>query len=243
MRRLFAVAGALATTGCIFFVNDQPPQLGSTCEFQGQATACGQCVLSACSAQLDACCIDSTCASSLPSLDECAGSADSVSCNELATFAPDLAACLQRSCPACGVTGAGGDGGGSGSTSCSKVGDSCSCTVASSGEPANGFVCDTSSVVSGLCCADYGWPKATGTQCTCEPFSCMPESAGGYCSLSIDSSQTTSWSGGACCSLGSSCICESTEDTCPGTEAQYATCTVAAITCDSSQVQVSSCSF
>jgi hypothetical protein len=248
MRRSFAafglLAAALAIPGCILFVNDDPSNLGPTCDFQGQDTACGKCVLSACSAQLDACCIDSTCKSSLSDLDDCVGNADPGGCQDLSGSAPTLGACIQSACASCNLgDGGGGADGSTGSTNCSKTGDSCFCTVGSLDEPPNGVVCTPATVAPGLCCADYGWPKATDAQCTCEPFSCTPDSTGAICSLTSNSTQTTSWSGGACCGLGTDCICDSTTDSCPGTEQQYYACTVAAITCDSSQVSVSSCSF
>lgn len=238
------LAAALAIPGCILFVNDDPSNLGPTCEFQGQDTACGKCVLSACASQLDTCCLDSTCSSYLPSLDDCAGDADIVGCNELAALASDLGGCIQSSCPSCGAVSAdAGADGTTGSTSCSVTSGSCFCTVGGLDEPPNDVVCDTATVAPGLCCADEGWPKAVDAQCTCEPFSCSPSSSGAYCGLTSNTPQTTSWTGGACCSLGTACICDSTETGCPGSEQQYYSCTVAAITCDSSQVQVSSCSF
>jgi hypothetical protein len=236
-----AVALAVAGWGCIFFVNDDPSKLGSTCHFQGESTACGQCVATTCAKQLDACCASSSCASSLSSLDQCAADADVVACGQLTTLAPDLGSCIESACAACGGSDAGVEAA-AGSTNCYKSGDSCFCSAGQ--QHANGFVCNTGTLPGpGLCCADYGWPQATASQCSCEPFSCTQESGGGICSLGVDSTLTTSWSGTGCCSLGTTCLCDDSTSSCPGSETQVDTCTVAAIGCGSSQVQVTSCSF
>jgi hypothetical protein len=235
-----AVAICIASTvgGCILFVDDDPSHLTTVCHFSGDSTACGACIARACAGQVAACCGDaSACTASLAS---CANGLDSQACGTLAAAQPDLGTCMTLSCAACfggSADGGGGDARSPGSTECNKVGDSCLCSV---GSP-NGVTCNPQTLPGpGLCCADYGWPQATGTLCTCQPFSCTPSSSGYDCSLTDNSTLTTSYSGNCCASTG---VCWCSDTLCSGSSNPLSECTVNDISCNSSQVPVSSCSF
>ncbi len=253
---LFALfAATLAAAGCVLFVNDDASTLHTTCQFQGDDTLCAKCVAAQCAKQLGDCCGDSVCtATALPVLGTC--SPGSAVCSLTLAGAPEIASCVSTACVAAcggGTLFPGEDGGpivvdhdsgpvvalDAGSTSCDVVGDSCLCEV---GHP-NGAVCNVDTLKGpGLCCADYGWPNATGTGCNCEPFSCTPESGGGAtCNLGIDSTLTTTWSG-SCCAYGTFCSCDPNSSTC-GTASSVSQCDVTTIGCGSSKVEVSSCSF
>ncbi len=239
---LGAIASAMVV-GCVLLVNDDASRLTTTCNFTGNPSACDLCVASACEKPLDDCCGDSTCSQvTLPLLAACI-EANPNECSALAVGAPDLTSCVTSSCPACTGTGKGADGGiastDAGTTNCTQEGDSCFCLV---GElPPNGASCNTAGIKGGgLCCASYGWPQATEGTCSCEPFSCTPTSTGASCSLSSNSTGTTTWSEGTCCSEGTFCDCDF-DESCP--ETPVAECSVAAIGCGASQVQVESCSF
>lgn len=159
---LFAVPVAVVVglSGCILFVNDDASSLGTTtCSFQGSDTACGKCVATTCSTELDACCTDSSCKGQLGWLDTCASQSDEVSCQELDTVAPALGVCVHDRCSAC----AGSDGGAV-QTSCYVSTGSCECTASVGG--GNGDACNQAMVAPGLCCADDGWPSTT-TTCFC----------------------------------------------------------------------------
>jgi hypothetical protein len=238
------MALAITAYGCIAFVSDDPSALSTTCHFQGDDSACGRCVASACASSLGACCGDATCTqTTLPLLQSCFGTGSL--CSSFLVDAPALATCIATSCATCA-----GDGGANGTfdgavgpspdagqTYCSKSGDSCFCSV---GSP-NGAACNAAGIKGGgLCCASYGWPTATNASCTCEPFSCTPSSLGGSCDLSTNSTGTTSWPGPGCCSYGTFCDCEPSI-TCTATPVD--TCDLSTVGCDSSQVQVASCSF
>jgi hypothetical protein len=241
---LAALAATVAGAGCIAFVNDDPSSLSTTCHFQGDDTKCGLCIAAACTPQLDACCGDSTCSDlSLPALGSCVSTPSS--CSSVLVDSPALASCIASACGSCTnlatpVYGDGGGGGGgddAGSTNCFSSGDTCYCEV---GSP-NGYTCNTAGIKGGgLCCATYGWPTATNGNCTCQPFSCSPDSLGAICQLGSNSTGTTTWPGPGCCSFGDSCDCEPTI-TCTGTPEDQ--CDVTTIGCGSEQVQVESCSF
>jgi hypothetical protein len=251
---LVALVATLAAAGCIAFVNDDPSSLTTTCHFDGDDTACGRCVATSCAQALDTCCGDSVCSqTSLPLLASCFQA--SSLCSTFLTSSPDLATCIATSCGACNGAGTVTPDGGkdtsdagtfkasdgavppapdAGTTDCTPIGDSCFCSL---GSP-NGVTCNQAGIKGGgLCCASYGWPTATGGTCECEPFSCTPESFGIECRLGSDSTGTLSCSGG--CSYGTYCEC--TGETCDGT--QVAQCDVTQVGCDSSEVQVTSCSF
>jgi hypothetical protein len=236
-------------SGCILIANDDPSKLGSTCEFEGGTTECGVCVATQCQTQLDSCCSKSTCASQLGYLDDCAGNADiDNGCQLLAATAPDLATCLDSMCgTACGV-GDGGTlpetGGGDGTvnhTYCYTSGDECSC---SEGIPPNGTTCDSTTVKQpALCCASQGWPTATDSSCSCQPFSCtIITSTYVECSLSSASTGTTTASSGTCCTDGTTCSCDSEISMCNSGN-PVAVCDVTTIGCGASQTGLPSCSF
>jgi hypothetical protein len=244
---IVALAATLAAAGCIAFVNDDPSSLTTTCHFDGDDTACGRCVTASCAQALDTCCGDSVCSqTSLPLLASCFQA--SSLCGTFLTASPDLASCIATSCAACGGDEGSSSGSGivvssdgatppaadAGATDCTPIGDSCFCSL---GSP-NGVTCNQAGIKGGgLCCASYGWPTATDGTCECQPFSCTPESFGIECRLGSDSTGTLSCSGG--CSFGTYCEC--TGETCDGT--QVAQCDVTQVRCDSSEVQVTSCSF
>jgi hypothetical protein len=240
-RSILAVVATLgALSGCILFVNDNQPY-GKACKFQGSDTACGRCVATTCASQLDACCGDKSCEEQLTWLDECVSTADSISCEVLASTAPDLVACLEQECSACPGAdgGAGGGGDGAVSPSCSTYDAYCICVV--DGVPGGGS-CTPETVSPGLCCADSSYPAAD-TSCTCETFSCTTTSDGADCSLSETSTGLSSYSGNVCCSTGSSCYCSDSLDACDGDETQVAECTVDSVRCPSGETDVTSCSF
>jgi hypothetical protein len=232
---VFALFVASSAGGCIFFVNDDPSHLAPACHFSGDGTACGACMAHSCAGQVASCCGTASC---MDSLAACA--ADPQSCGTLAAAQPDLGTCIAASCAVCfsvGIDGGGADTSPPGSTNCFKTGDECLCSV---GSP-NGVACNPNTLPGpGLCCADYGWPSATNSLCTCEPFSCTPTSGGADCSLGPDSTRTTTWSG-TCCVSGSTCSCDDVG--CSGASNPLSECTVNDITCYSNQVQVTSCSF
>ena len=243
LAKRFAFAAILLLgSGCILFVDDDPSKLSTTCDYPGRDTVCGACVATACATALDACCASSTCLSSvLPSLPQCAElSLDD--CELLLAPAPDLASCLAASCPACAASNTTPDAStktdaSKGSTACTTIGDSCSCIVGHS----NGVTCNPSKLPGpGLCCATYGWPQATDATCSCEPFSCTPESDGALCDLGTDSTRTTTWSGPDCCTFGTNCSCGPDFSDCENPVSQ---CDVTTIDCGASMVQVDSCSF
>jgi hypothetical protein len=236
-----ALVFASGAAGCIFFVNDDPSKLAVECHFAGDESACGACIASACASQASSCCGESACAASL---EGCAGGVDAGACTDLVLASPTLGACVATSCSVClgfppADSGGGADSGGQ--TNCTNVGDGCFCTV---GSP-NGQPCSVQSlapaVQPGLCCADYGWPMATNSTCSCEPFSCTPTSTGASCTLSSTSTRTTSW-GGYCCAIGGpDCFCDNSSS--PGCTTPLTQCTVNDVTCGSGQVNVPSCSF
>jgi hypothetical protein len=247
LQALGLLAATLAAAGCILFVNDDASSLHTTCQFQGDDTPCAKCVAASCSKQLDDCCGDSVCtATALPVLSTC--TPGSSVCSLTLAGAPELASCVSGACAvSCGgedsvVVTSGNDGGppptntvDAGSTNCNASGDSCLCEV---GHP-NGAVCSVNTLGGpGLCCADYGWPNATGTGCNCEPFSCTPQSGGFFCGLDIDSTLTTTASG-VCCPGPTFCAC-GPDEACSSPISQ---CDVTQIGCGSSQVEVTSCSF
>jgi hypothetical protein len=200
-------------------------------------------VATTCASQLDACCVDSFCKTQLGYLDQCVGNADTTSCDTLSVFAPDLVTCMQSRCAACPGSTVDGGGGGPGGPdaasgpSCEPLSDYCSCYM---GGTPGGPACTPQTVAPGLCCAETDWPRP-GTSCTCQPFSCSPSPGGGNCSLGTTSTGVRSWSGGACCSDGTSCYCDDTQTTCAG-GTQVDSCTVAAIGCGYGSYAVSACS-
>src|SRR5262245_51890149 len=106
-RRALSIVLATGLAGCILLVQD-PGGIGPHCGFTGNGTACGACIVRSCQAQIDQCCGSQTCAANLGALDTCASSAD---CHGLASGAPDVAACVASSCPACGsIDGGARDG-------------------------------------------------------------------------------------------------------------------------------------
>jgi hypothetical protein len=107
---LLALGIAIVLEACVLFVPSV--DVGLTCHFDGDRTACGRCVATVCVAELGACCLDDACGSALSDLTSCTGGA----CGPLgvderaAGAAGSLAVCVARACAsACGGADAGLD--------------------------------------------------------------------------------------------------------------------------------------
>jgi hypothetical protein len=244
------LAAVVMASGCILAANDDPSKLGTTCNFQGSdTTSCGKCIAMYCTTPLDACCGNKSCSGQLGHLDSCTSGFQPTECEALAGGAPDLYACIATECGspndcALGALGDAGfdspatDAGPSEKTSCYVNGAWCSCSIGFSG---NSTPCSEATVGSpSLCCADATWP-ASGTSCTCEPFSCdQTSSTFAICSLSSVVQGPTSVCG-PCCTNGTSCICDANSSGCSGSDNPVATCDTTNTGCGANQQTLSSC--
>jgi hypothetical protein len=260
-----AVAALAWAPGCIFFVGDTGNLETSMCNFQGETTPCGVCVITNCEAQLNACCTDSSCQGSLSNLDGCA-TGSSVACGELtegdilgltdAAYAA-LGACVSKSCSTtCTGSSSSGDGGVPvGPTigiSCSNpVQGECSCEYTDDGTTS--VSCSTSIGQNIICCADTGYPGTSGpaedgTTCICNPFYCE-EDGEGNCACASQMGIITGTSTSGCSENGSNTCCVTNEGVCEcmpgnsgcGSAMEVSSCSIENTGC-SFAISVSSCS-
>jgi hypothetical protein len=191
------------------------------------------------------CCADSGCANALADLESCttehgAACATLQSGKVAGSAGSALAACIAEKClgecqPISGQS----------TTACSEPpfgqGSVCTCELASAPDD---FVCSSAVYTGTKCCAPEGWP-ATGIQCGCLPLGCFPTSDGCLCSLVNYDPREMGGSGHCktkhCCVQGSTCACRS--GPCFDFETAVPECDVLAVTCDTGQKSVASCSM
>lgn len=239
---LIAVLALTLLGGCILLVHE--PAHGTSCTFEGAASACGACVRERCRSSLDACCGDDGCAETLNALDGCASRSD-LSCVALASAAraprptsANLAACIEERC-----AGLCQPREGTSESACKELplapGVSCSCMTSAT---PNDFTCSEAVQPGTRCCAPKGWPAA-GLQCACRQVSCNPTPDGCFCSLVDYTPEQTACTGVFCCvkpGQDDECACRSRA--CFADEQRVATCSVATVGCGP-QVRHGACSL
>lgn len=164
-----------------------PGDYGAHCTLSGGNTGCGRCLRSRCQLDLDACCRDDACSSTLGAVEGCALQTDGaceelVSRREKAGAEGALATCVATLCGALCQSFPG-----SGDTTCTEPvfarGAACRCT--STPGAGNDFECSPAVYEGTICCAPDSWPAA-GTQCECQAISCDGTPEGCSCRLAID---------------------------------------------------------
>jgi hypothetical protein len=247
--RVTAFLGACSITGCILFVS--PATGGSACTFAGSSTACGSCIQKECQAEVNACCSDSTCESSvMPTVDSCATKKDDT-CETLEkatgpASSPEVAlgACVTKACTSeCGPAPS------TSKTDCyapsNGLGKLCSCRTGLG--TTNTFACSTATYPNTLCCAPVDWPQP-GQECDCFPSGCEPTEEGGCICNLVDFSGcgVSATCGGEFCCAGSdpeegySCACGPVP--CTTGETQVKSCGIEQLRCAKGTVPVASCS-
>jgi hypothetical protein len=197
-----ALLGCGALSACALLL-DGAPALGDECEFDGDYSDCGECVLEACEEELGECC-GGACGESMEHLDRCAGLDDYEACDALKQAGEDddaaskLGRCVERNC------------GGSCSsaapiTSCSGDDDRCSCVI--DRDDPNDDECEADEV--GSCCASLDWPS-TGS-CECARLDCLDDGSSCRCTR------------GAAAGSGTPALCD---------QLDYAICCVTSFGCE-----------
>ena len=184
--RLLAVAALLlGGAGCVLLVTDK--DYGTHCKLSGADTGCGRCLKSRCQLDVDACCRDDACSSTLSAAEGCAlqkaGACEDIATRQTKAGAEGaLATCAATLCGAVCQSFAGVS-----ETTCKEPvfarGAACECT--STPSAGNDFACSPASYEGTVCCAPDSWPAA-GTQCQCKAISCDGTPEGCSCGLAID---------------------------------------------------------
>jgi hypothetical protein len=257
----------LPASGCNLLVGGGGLET-QTCHFQGASTTCGACVTTRCQDEVNACCLDSTCDGNLGTLDGCASTSDTLSCDFISEAAlvggssrfASLSRCIARSCGGClGTSGFTSPDGGSGDAAtesgarihvaCTLLTDNdcfCSLQPGPAGSPPK---CGPN-ITNPVCCADPGWPEPSDAAiqpgCSCETLGCSLNTIP-QCQCLTNTEATAdgdspgcspSWS--TCCTYaGDYCYC--TDDSCNGSEQTVAECTPKTLGCPTGKVLVDSC--
>lgn len=237
--RIAVALAASCVASCILLVS--PDDYGQHCRFEGQDTACGQCITTQCQAPLDDCCLTDSCAPGLNLIEQCA-KGDRQLCelveSDLQARDPKriaLAACVHSACGALCKAGAPP----ARITKCEQSslgrGKTCSCRI---GAETNQADCSEIGYPQTVCCAPQSWP-AEGQKCTCNTIACNPSSSGCSCLLFDIPSESAVCNGDVCCLDGDSCRCGS--KACSSGSVQVASCTIDTIGCPPNQKRVESC--
>lgn len=232
MRALGLVVVAMLV-GCIFVVS--PEEYGTTCRFRGEDTQCGTCIATKCRRELNECCRDESCETTLSDVDDCAAHS-SYACNVLkGTARRSIAECVKRECDAVCVELRGAP-----TTSCRepRLGEGSACSCDASGE-VNDVICNSSAFPRTLCCAPKGWP-APGLACTCRPLECRPTNDGCFCSLADFTPKQRDCTALKCCVDQDKCTCRARD--CFAFEREVESCDVGVLECADGQDRVESCS-
>jgi hypothetical protein len=240
VRRLVALTLIFPLSSCVFLIST--PDSADHCSFAGKGSWCGACVAAQCQSEVDHCCGDGACASTLSLLETCTTAHDA-SCSDLkqGTGAGGAAAALSG-CVATHCRGSCEPLSGVSQTSCQEPyagqGTLCSCQY---GTALNDQACSSALYPDTICCAPKGWP-APGQQCACEPIGCNPTADGCICSrVDYSFSDLARECGGQyCCAAADNCRCGTTP--CESWQTPVASCSIDVITCADNQVLVSSCS-
>ncbi len=169
--RAIVVLAVGSTAGCILLLDKSPSDLAAVCRFASdQTTSCGICIAYACQKEVNACCGESTCETTLGFLDACSKSGDQ--CTSLFTAkdsnspaAADLAECVSSGCTSlCEVSPATKNK--APGVKCLDESGGCQCSVVADGS--NDTSCTRSVATNATCCAEDGYPEKAGTICFCE---------------------------------------------------------------------------
>lgn len=236
---LSSVVAAPLLVSCVLFVS--PDTFGDHCRFANASTPCGQCIVTRCQTDVDACCTDDACnGETLSNLETCAGG-DVATCDRLATLksaaAPSrvgIARCVDERCRAdCSSPSSRTN------TKCTLSsfgkGESCSCVVSAT---PNDVQCSEASVPDSICCAPPGWP-AESLRCTCKAVSCSPTGDGCRCLLIDAPSEGKTCTGTKCCQNDDICTCGTAA--CIPPEKPVTSCGRPTIGCANGLTRVSSC--
>jgi hypothetical protein len=238
VNRIALLLAASCVASCVLLVS--PEEYGQRCRFEGEETACGQCIATQCQAKIDDCCRADSCAPGLDLIEECA-KGDRHLCelveSDLQARDPAriaLASCVHGACGALCRSGPSVS-----TTRCEQSslgrGKTCSCKVES---PANDADCSEITNPETVCCAPQSWPAA-GQKCTCNTISCNASADGCFCLLFDVPSGSAVCDGAICCLSGDSCRCGS--KACSGSAVQVASCSLDTIGCPPNQKRVVSC--
>jgi hypothetical protein len=249
-------AFVLGIAGCVLFVDTS--DYGSSCQFQGQGTACGQCVAARCQAAVNDCCMASECSAAMGELDACAtgqGCASLFGEPQRLGTEYALAQCVQTQCASvCSTVGTPQGGPVSCDNDPAFIAGAPSCTCVGVG--GLGGACSPASLgdagVGVLCCADNGYPTKANSACHCQTISCSDQggtstdcSCGLLLRLGKLASCTKKGPGYPCCQSTSAPNCHCSQSaSCGNDEVDAgATCsTVMGLTCLAGSNQVSACS-
>lgn len=250
--RAALVAAGFVAASCVLVVS--PATYGGRCKFEGEDTACGQCLRDRCQPAVDACCTDDACTPTLGVLESCITRKDA-SCDDLASRKArgghdgDLATCATTTCGAVCRSFTGKS-----QTECKEPafgrGATCACRPAPSA--GNDFECSSETYPGRVCCAPEGWP-ADGLECTCQPLGCHPIPNGCSCAL-VDTPPEITRCGDqtltTCCASKvdhDQCVCR---DSCFDNERLVPSCSVTTqdangvvIGCKKGQHRVASCTI
>lgn len=238
--RRIAVASALASSllGCVLLVS--PGTYGEHCRFDGASTPCGQCIVTRCEADVDGCCREGSCDSTLTALENCAAG-DVAKCDAVASLRSSaeaaksgLGRCLDERCRSeCSAPSA------RSKTKCSfpsfGQGQTCSCTLSAT---PNDVTCGEDALPKAICCAPEGWP-ADGLRCACKAPSCGATNDGCRCLLEDAPSEGETCSAKTCCARNDVCACSSLA--CLAGERSVPSCGRAELGCGPGLVRVKSC--
>ncbi len=238
--RRIALATALASPllGCVLLVS--PKSFGDHCRFDGEETPCGQCIRTRCEADVDGCCRESSCDSTLTGLESCAAG-DVAKCDSVASLRASseaakagLGRCLDERCRTeCSAPST------RSKTKCAfpsfGQGETCSCTLSTT---PNDVSCSEEALPKAICCAPEGWP-ADGQRCACKAPSCGATGDGCRCLLEDAPSEGETCSGKICCARNDVCTCGSLA--CLAGERSVASCSRAELACGPGLVRVKSC--
>lgn len=234
--------GLSALSGCILLVH--PDEYGAHCRLAGSDSECGQCIVARCSAEVDTCCRDSSCATTLTDVEGCTVRRDpSCAAAKAAASLPSGASSSMGRCVAQRCAGECEQAGPESVTSCAGIrtssGTACSCAQSST---PNSFVCSPATFPETICCAPAGWP-GPGLECSCLPVRCSPSTDGCSCNrvdFAVDQ-HTKECSGGShCCAADDDCRCGSAK--CERSQREVASCSMAEVRCPQGQVEQLSCS-
>ncbi|MBX3187701.1 MAG: hypothetical protein KF819_11825 [Labilithrix sp.] len=224
--------------GCILFVSPEP--LGEHCGFSGKEADCGKCVAARCQGEVDACCRDDACTSTLVSLEGCASARDD-RCSAVRDArgtggaAGALATCVASRCGGVCTKSSGAS-----ETRCAEPslikGRGCTCEL---GAPGTDFACNTEAFPETVCCAPQGWPGA-GLACSCLPIGCLPSNDGCLCTRIDYEGPGATCAGAICCAESDGCYCGTKQ--CQSSQPRVPSCTLAEIGCPRGQKRVASCS-
>jgi hypothetical protein len=198
----------LGVAGCVFFVDTS--DFGSSCQFQGQGTTCGQCVAAHCQDAVNDCCRASTCGATMGDLDTCA---QGQGCARLFGDNSPVSQCVQSQCSSvCSTVGTPQGA----PVYCNDDQSSPSCTCVS-GSGVSGGTCSPASLGGAvLCCADTGYPTKAFSTCHCQTIRCDDNGTSCTCGTVLEKggvpSCTKKGPGYACCKSTTtpSCFCSQT---------------------------------